>query len=402
MLFFRKKNKSRTDEKLRVLFITHGAYFTGAPISLLAIVRYIREHYDWDLRILVRKHGPLMDRHEALAPTEVFLLPGEGDQRPDKATQSAHYKRLKRDYAAWDPHVIYSNTAMNGDCIEVFDLPAPVAVHVRELERTLKQLKGMRLESFLRRTDIFVAVSEAVRSHLKKAYNVPDEKFRLAHAAIEEDAVRSGAAQKTDADLRAELGIAENDFVVGGVGFVGLRKGVDLFVETAIHVLRDWQGDRPVTFLWIGETTEPATETAVLERIREAGVTANVRLLGLKENPYPYMRLFDVLLMTSRDDPFPRVNIECGLLGTPMITFEESGGSREFAEGDCGVIVPGFEPADMAAATIQILHDDARRAQIGENARKKVESRYLIGVVGPKVASIIQELAARRAEATKS
>ncbi len=383
---------------MRVLFITHGAYFTGAPLSLLAIVRYIRQHYDWDLRILVRKPGPLMDRHEALAPTEAFLLPTDGPTPPSKAEQKAHYERLKREYAEWKPDVVYSNTAMNGDCIATLDLPAPVAVHVRELERTLKQLSGIRLEAFLTRTDRYVAVSEAVKSHLMQAYNIPESKIRLAHAAIEEDYVRACAAERSPDELRAELGLGETDYVVGGVGFVGLRKGVDLFVETAIRILQDWKDSRRVVFLWIGETTEPHTEAAVRERIREAGVEREVRLLGLKENPYPYMRIFDVLLMTSRDDPFPRVNIECGLLGKPIITFEESGGSKEFAAEDCGVLVPGFEPADMAAATVRLLRDAARRRQLGENARRKVESRYVIGVVGPKVVAYIEELAAGRAE----
>src|SRR5262245_19401982 len=82
---------------MRVLFITHGAYFTGAPLSLLTIVRYIKQHRDWDLRILVRKAGPLMDRHEALAPTETFLLP-DIPSAPTKEMRAAHYTRLRLEY----------------------------------------------------------------------------------------------------------------------------------------------------------------------------------------------------------------------------------------------------------------------------------------------------------------
>jgi glycosyltransferase involved in cell wall biosynthesis len=363
-----------------------------------------------------------MDAHEALAPTELFFVSppdapmswsrflqclkillrrkprtalrywSAGPERSDEVSSRQHIADLKKRYQAWSPDLIYSNTAMNGDCIHALDLDAPVAVHVRELEDPLSKLAGVRLNSFLERTDCFIAASGAVQAYLIQAYGIAISRTRIAHAAIEDDAVRESAGRMTTENVQRELGITDDTLLVGGVGIVALRKGVDLFVDVAMSVIDSLKDEQSVAFVWIGGATEPELETEVNDRIRESGLETQVRLLGLKENPYPYLRRFDLLLMTSRNDPFPRVNLECGLLGIPVVAFAKSGGSAEFVGEDCGVLAEHLDIDDMAVKTVELLRDGSRRKTLGENAHQKVVAQYTIGAVGPVVMECIEEL----------
>lgn len=52
--------------------------------------------------------------------------------------------------------------------------------------------------------------------------------------------------------------------------------------------------------------------------------------------------------MTSREDPFPLVSIEVGLLGKPIISFEKAVGTNEILQDAGGFIVPYLSIEDMA------------------------------------------------------
>ena len=61
-----------------------------------------------------------------------------------------------------------------------------------------------------------------------------------------------------------------------------------------------------------------------------------------------YFNDFDVFLMTSREDPFPLVCIEVGMLGIPIICFDGATGSQEIINQGGGVVVPYLDTDAMA------------------------------------------------------
>ncbi len=178
--------------------------------------------------------------------------------------------------------------------------------------------------------------------------------------------------------------------IVGGVGHVGARKGVDIFVAAARRMLDRLDGHMNTHFVWIGDGPEL---DAIRMKVRQAGLAGSVHFIGPRTNPYPYMNAFDVLLMTSRDDPFPRVNLECGILGVPVAAFEGSGGSKEFIGNDCGVLAPGFDREKLAEAAAALLLDAGRRMSMGGQAARNVRARYDISSVAPGVLEEVMALA---------
>ncbi len=60
---------------MRILFITHAMDRTGAPMSLLALLRYFRRHTDWDMRILARRGGLIEPLFHDIAPVDAYLIP---------------------------------------------------------------------------------------------------------------------------------------------------------------------------------------------------------------------------------------------------------------------------------------------------------------------------------------
>ncbi len=63
------------------------------------------------------------------------------------------------------------------------------------------------------------------------------------------------------------------------------------------------------------------------------------------------------------------------LVGTPVVA-TISGGNPEALEDGCGVLVPGFEPKNLAQAAIELLEDDGRRTAMTERAKQSACRRF--------------------------
>lgn len=63
-----------------------------------------------------------------------------------------------------------------------------------------------------------------------------------------------------------------------------------------------------------------ATETIIKEEIVRYGVQEQVKLMGAKDNPYPYMRQADLVACTSSSESFSYVLAEAKVLHTPIIS----------------------------------------------------------------------------------
>lgn len=94
-----------------------------------------------------------------------------------------------------------------------------------------------------------------------------------------------------------------------------------------------------------------------------------VRLLGFQENPYPWMALADVLVLSSHYEGSPVAIIEGLTLGAAQVVSDCPSGPDELIEdGVNGFLVPMGDDATMAARILQLLEDPARQARLGATA----------------------------------
>ena len=90
---------------------------------------------------------------------------------------------------------------------------------------------------------------------------------------------------------------------------------------------------------------------------------------------------FDLLALTSREDPYPLVVIEAALIGIPAVCFNRSGGMVEFIGEDAGTVVPEGSVEQFAEAIIELktnpklLQDKARNAR--EKQKRVTQTRAL-------------------------
>lgn len=136
--------------------------------------------------------------------------------------------------------------------------------------------------------------------------------------------------------------------------FLGVGRLVDQKNFTLlINAFKRVQTDTPSRLIIVGEGNErPALEA----QIRCEGLEALVDLAGFTDNPMPYMKHADVLVMPSHWEGLPTVAIEAMYCGMQVVSTDNSSGIHEILDhGRLGLIVPRDDALALATSMRQAL-----------------------------------------------
>lgn len=124
-----------------------------------------------------------------------------------------------------------------------------------------------------------------------------------------------------------------NKKILLSIGRLNSQKGFDYAIDAA-KILRDMQ----ISFMWyiIGQGE---LEASLMKQIQECGVQEYVKLLGVRSNPYPYMRGADVIVQPSRYEGKSVVLDEAKILCKQIVVSNYRTVVDQIIDGKEGVIV---------------------------------------------------------------
>jgi glycosyltransferase involved in cell wall biosynthesis len=358
--------------KGKILFISHDASRSGAPMQLLKVIHAARG--DWEPRIVLRAGGPLESEFQQLGQTTICATP---EIEPHM----------------WeDVSLVYSNTCTNGAFLRPLppDGP-PVITHMHELPFAIGCFGEENFELVKKQTTHFIACSDAVSQALQKLHAIPGEKISMVYGGISVSSIRERALERSVTEARQWCGLGEQDFVIGACGFADWRKGPDLFLQLADSLRRRNGPSRKLSFLWTGRIPGDSAGRILLHDLQRLGLGETVKFIGEQANPYPFLNACDVFCSCSREDPFPLVMLEAAALGKPTVCFENSGGAPEFCARGAGFTVPYLNLEAMGQMLLQLADDDKLRARTGESAMTLVEQEFDTRNLTSRIAQLIEK-----------
>ncbi|MGE4545129.1 MAG: glycosyltransferase family 4 protein [Pedobacter sp.] len=376
-----------------ILFISHSACRTGAPLMLLNLLRWFKKNSNLSFEILLRGPGPLQEEFSAIAPTYFYenrITSGRGRACVSRIPGLSHFlaawhhRQLVKRFRDSGVKLIYSNTITNGDILKTLTpLGCPVLTHVHELDYWIERSGSTNLDQVRRYSTHYIAASEAVKKNLVGKYSIASGKIDVMHSFIHACGITADPT-----GIRQKLGIPESAFVVLGSGQETWRKGKDLFVRLAALVSKSVV-DRPVHFLWVGGWENQREKGNIHTQIQQMGLKGLIQFIGQVNNPLDYFIAGDVFAMVSREDPFPLVCLEAAAFGKPILCFADAGGMPEFVENDAGFIVPYLNLEAMAEKIVSLCADPSLLRCLGERAADKVRDRHDITAGTERISNII-------------
>jgi glycosyltransferase involved in cell wall biosynthesis len=133
-----------------------------------------------------------------------------------------------------------------------------------------------------------------------------------------------------------------------------------------------------------------------LEREASAlGIRDRVRFLGDRRDIPAILASIDVSVLPSVSESLSNVILESMAAGVPVVA-NRVGGNVELVEPDRGILLdPGDEPGLLAALEMLLMNCD-RRTEIGQNAKKFVQSNFMIAQMRERHEELYSHLLAQK------
>lgn len=252
--------------------------------------------------------------------------------------------------------------------------------YARSTRYTLKLLRFLSS-----RTDLVLCNSEAGRAaHERLGYRPP--RWRVVPNGLDLERFRPLSDER--AAIRADLGLSDENFVVGMCARVDPMKDHENFVKASAIFA---EAAPEARFVLIGAgTDEPG---AALDRaIAASGIGSRFVRLGPRRDICRLHAVLDIATLSSAfGEGFPNVLAEAMACGVPCVTTDV--GDSAAIVGDSGLVVPPRNPAKLAAAWERLRSEgnDSRAAR-GAAARQRVADRYALAAMIEAYRALYAEL----------
>lgn len=190
-----------------------------------------------------------------------------------------------------------------------------------------------------------ICVSEYTRSRFISIYPEYENKVKSIHNLMSPEVIKEKSKEIIyDPDF-----FDFKEFKIVSVGRLAPVKQFSLIPAIASRIR-----EKGLSFCWFIIGGDDSDKVNIEYNIEKYKVSDNVKLVGNKNNPYPYILSADLLVCTSLSEACPNVINESKILGIPVISTNFGSAIEMLEDGEDGLIVT----LDMLDQAIIRLHDD--------------------------------------------
>lgn len=218
-------------------------------------------------------------------------------------------------------------------------------------------------------TDHFVTVADAMRDqYLAAGIGRPEQYTRIFSGF---DLAPFLAAQN-DSVLRAQLGIAPGDFVVGKIARLFELKGHDDLFAAAPELVRRCP---QMKFLLVGDGAWRGRFEQMAGDLRLQKHFIFIGLVPPSEVPR-YVGVMDALVHLSRREGLPRALPQAMAAAKPVVAFDCDGAREVCLDGETGFLLKPGDLSGLSQSLERLASDAALRQRLGQRGQEFVKERF--------------------------
>jgi glycosyltransferase involved in cell wall biosynthesis len=240
-----------------------------------------------------------------------------------------------------------------------------------------------------RATTHFVVVADAMkRQYLAAGIGHPKQYTRIFSGFD----LKLFLAAKSDPPLRARLGLAPDDLVVGKIARLFKLKGHDDLFAVAPELA---QRCPQMKFLLVGdgEWRERFQNLA-----RSAGLEKHFVFAGLVppgEVP-ALIGIMDIVVHLSRREGLPRALPQALAVARPVVAYDCDGAGEVCIDNETGFLVQAGDLTGLTDRLLRLANDVPLRTRFGERGRQFVRQNFAVERMVDSLYTLYQKLAAER------
>jgi D-inositol-3-phosphate glycosyltransferase len=219
--------------------------------------------------------------------------------------------------------------------------------------------------------DRLIANTAQEAEQLVRLYGAEPGRVSVAHPGIDLEIFTPGDKRAA----RARLGLPPDQRLLLFVGRLQPLKAPDILLQAVAELLAlDPERYQDVTVAVVGGPSgsglaQPHQLTRLSRRLGIADRTRFVKPVAQVDLAHWY-RAADIAVVPSYNESFGLVAVEAQACGTPVVAAEVGGLTTAVRHGESGLLIPGHNPADYAAACAQLLDHPEKLMEWGARARR--------------------------------
>jgi L-malate glycosyltransferase len=366
----------------------------GEELQVLTLVQGL-DRSRWRSVVCTARGGMLEDRFRAEASLHIV---GKG-----KGVDLRTPIRIRKLIDAIQPDIVHTHLSTMNTWSRIavgmkpWDRPIVIA-HEGNVELWKKWYHILPDRALMPLTDVVCGVSTAVARYIVNEHGLPEHKVRVLHNGI--DLSRSQKNLKASPEARSshrrELGLSDDDFVIGHIGRPAPQKGLEVLAKIMTRV----KEVRPrAKFLRVSQPPLPAEEPFGRQ------FDEDVRRLGLEDTlvRHPFtmeisdaLMVMDALVQTSHFEGLGNAVIEAMSMEVPVVVTAAGGTQDVVIHGDCGWMRPVGDVEGLAEGLVYIMDNPEAAGKWGVAGRERAESKFSAEAYVQRTADLYEELLSAR------
>jgi len=232
-------------------------------------------------------------------------------------------------------------------------------------------------------THMVVAVSSAVKDALL-ASGISGKKIRVIHNAI--SLARFDPSRIDKKVVRRELGMAEDDVLIGTVGKLHKGKGVYELLRAVGTIVEE---GGPVKLLFVGDGPERDGLEREAARLM---MRDKVFFTGIRPDAERMYAAMDIFALPSYNEGMPTVLVEAMAMKIPVIATPVGGVPEIVRNGENGLLIPVGDESALHEAILRYLTEKDFAARLADNGRATVELEFADAMLAERFEKIFLAL----------
>ena len=333
-----------------ILLIIHDSSLSGAPKSVLLIFEQLLKYGYQITTVSLQEGGKLEHRFKELSNNYYsldcyskkndFKIGNRIKRKLFGVKIISEYEKVIHEISSFSYDYIYANT--------IVTLPfglqmkskvnCKMILHIHELETVISEFYPNLLTEDIH-IDTYIVPSILNLKCLTDKFRIPESKI----VVIRETSDATLTIEKKK-NVNSKISI----LMCGGAYW---RKGDDLFLLIAKNILKS---NDSIQFYWIGKQSEERRRVNQAD-VEKLGLEGSMFFIEETEDPISWYLKSDIFMLTSREDPFPLAAIDAGMLGLPILCFEQATGISEVIDPIC--VIPYLDIELMTQGILDLINN---------------------------------------------
>ena len=187
-------------------------------------------------------------------------------------------------------------------------------------------------------------------------------------------------------EIRRELGMGNNQPIIGTAGRMVPVKGYNVFLNMAKIILKKTPEAR---FLLVGDG---ALKQELEDMAQKLGIEKEVKFLGFRDDIIDIINCLDIFVISSYHEGIPMILLEAMALKKAVVA-TAVGGINEIIENDVsGLLVKSGNAQALADSCIKVIDDGDVKNKLENGALKRINKEFISKIQRDAVVEIYHEL----------